>query len=332
MATIVTFGSATWDAFSELEKGDYRVIEDDKFLTKKAICFPLGSKVIIDKLNFFSGGGGTNTAATFAKQGFEVSYLGRVGNDGQGTMVLEELEEIGVDISMVVRDKERPTAFSLILPTPQGKRSILAYRGACHFMREETIPWSSIKKADWFYIAPLSGESVNLFKPLIKFAREQNIKIALNPSISQVEMIKNSDQSLLGDIDLLVLNNEEAALLTDSAINQEERMLKIILESLKGVLAITSGVRGALASDKENIFKAPIAPVTVRACTGAGDAFASGFLSGLLEKNDIEYAIRLAILNAAGCVSKVGAKEGLLKKGEAAEWPPLKIVKNKINF
>jgi len=51
--------------------------------------------------------------------------------------------------------------------------------------------------------------------------------------------------------------------------------------------------------------------------TGAGDSFASGFVSGFLQKNgDIEYAIQLAIANSTACLTKLGAKNGLLEKGE----------------
>jgi sugar/nucleoside kinase (ribokinase family) len=331
MNKIITFGSATWDAFSELEEKDYRIVESNNFLTGKGLCFSLGSKIIIDQLNFFSGGGGTNSAATFGRQGFKTAYVGKVGDDGQGEMVLEELEEMGVDISMVKKDKEKATAFSLILPTKEGQRSILAYRGACHFLGKEEVPWSKVKGADWFYLAPLSGDLINLFESIIDFAEENNIKIALNPSSQQIEIIKKK-KDILSKIDLLVLNNEEAALLANLPLGQEEEMLRVILKSLKGLLVITRGIDGSLISDKENLFKAGIIKIAVRAKTGAGDAFASGFLSGLLEKNSIEYAIRLGTVNAAGCVSRVGAKEGLIKKGEINDWPELKIIKNKINL
>jgi ribokinase len=327
MLKIITFGSATWDAFSELYNRDYKIVNDDKFLTGQGLCFPLGSKVIIDNLNFFSGGGGTNSAATFASQGFETIYVGSVGSDGQGRMILEELQNIGVDISMIKRDKEKATAFSLILPTDQGKRTILAYRGACHFMEEREIPWAKIKKADWLYLAPLSGKLINLFGPIIDFAEKYNIKIAVNPSSSQIGMIKKK-KGILRMIDLLVLNSEEAALLTGLAVGQEEKMVANIVKLLKGILVITKGDKGSLVSDKKNIFESAIVETTVRAQTGAGDAFASGFLSGLLKKNDIEYAIRLATLNAASCIAKVGAKEGLLKKGEDEGQPSVRIVKN----
>jgi len=61
--------------------------------------------------------------------------------------------------------------------------------------------------------------------------------------------------------------------------------------------------------------------------TGAGDAFGSGFLSGLLQKNDIEYAIQLATANATSCIQKIGAKNGLLKKDEWGSWPKVKVRK-----
>ena len=62
-----------------------------------------------------TGGGGTNTAATFANQGFKVSYVGKIGDDKRGKIILDELKGFKVNIDLVKKDKKRPTAYSVIL-------------------------------------------------------------------------------------------------------------------------------------------------------------------------------------------------------------------------
>ena len=90
MYDVVTFGSATWDLFLDLE--DFKVLKNDDFLTGEGLCFNLGSKVRIEEIDFFAGGGGTNTAVTFANQGLSVAYCGSVGKDFAGREIAEILE------------------------------------------------------------------------------------------------------------------------------------------------------------------------------------------------------------------------------------------------
>ena len=90
---------------------------------------------------------------------------------------------------------------------------------------------------------------------------------------------------------------------------------------------ITKGKQGSIVSDGEYIFEAGIPPVLAKEATGAGDAYGSGFLSGLLKKNSIEYAIELATANSTSCTQKIGAKNGLLEENKWGSWPKVKVNK-----
>jgi len=92
MFDIVTFGSATRDLF--VRSKNFDIFKNKKFISGEGICFNLGSKVYIEDLFFATGGGGTNTAATFAKQGLKTAYVGKVGNDPGGEAILKELKEL----------------------------------------------------------------------------------------------------------------------------------------------------------------------------------------------------------------------------------------------
>ena len=67
MFDIVTFGSATWDVF--LSTKDFKILKAKQFVSSKGICFNLGSKIKVKTIKFSFGGGGTNTAVSFANQG-----------------------------------------------------------------------------------------------------------------------------------------------------------------------------------------------------------------------------------------------------------------------
>ncbi len=325
MYDIITFGSATRDTFLRLKKENYRILEEE-FLANKALCFPLGAKIFIEDLKVASGGGGTNSACTFSNQGFKVAYWGKIGDDKRGEAVIEELKEFNVETKFIKKDKKHSTAYSVILSSPIGERTILIYRGACHFLDAQEIPTvSPVPK--WFYLAPLSGKSANVFEPLVNFAKDNKIKVVANLGNSQINLKKVILEPILKKVDILILNLEEAFLLTKIPIKKEKEIIKKLMLLTEGIVVITKGEKGSMVCDGKHVFKAGVPSVLPFEKTGAGDAFGSGFLSGFLEKNNIEYAIQLATANATACIQKIGAKNGLLKKGEWGSWPKVKVEK-----
>lgn len=330
MHDIITFGSATKDIFLKV-KG-YKLADEKKFITGKGLCFSLGSKLEIEKLFLSSGGGGTNTAATFAKQGFKTAFCGMVGDDISGREIIEELKQLGIDTQFVLTTKKALTNHSIIISSGEGlarrataegkkERTILVYRGASSLLEKNEIPWlrdgpritGTVPIAKLFYLAPLSGKLAELFEELVDFAKNNGIKIAANPGNSQLSLPRTVLKKTLAKIDILILNQEEASFFTKVPYKKEKEIFKKIDEMCSGIVIMTKGSEGVAVSDGKQIFsvRAPKSKVVDR--TGAGDSFASGFVSGFLQKNDdVEYAIQLGIANSTACLTKLGAKNGLL--------------------
>ncbi len=127
--SVVTIGSATRDVL--LRSRAIRIISDDQFSTGEAECFALGSKIEVDDIVFETGGGATNTAVGFSRLGFRVAFMGKIGHtDSRGQALLRELQHEHVTTDLVVKDRRHLTAYSAILLTPRGERTVLVYRGA----------------------------------------------------------------------------------------------------------------------------------------------------------------------------------------------------------
>ena len=138
MFDIITFGSAAWDVF--LRPKNFEIIKDKKFITGKGIGFNLGSKIDVEEIRFNSGGGGTNTAATFSKQGFKTAYCAAIGNDMAGREIIKKLKKLKVDVRFVSKKKEKLTNHSVILDSEREKdRTILVYRGASELLSNKDI-------------------------------------------------------------------------------------------------------------------------------------------------------------------------------------------------
>jgi ribokinase len=321
MLDIITFGSGTRDFY--MISPDFRVTGIKKFVRGKGLCLSLGSKIEVENILFKSGGGGTNTAATFANQGFRTAWCGMVGKDFGGQAIIQDLKKIGIDTSFILISSRKHTNYSVVLTTPGEDRTILVYRGASGEVGKRDIPWSRLK-AKWFYLAPLSGRLCAVFEDLVNFAHKNKIRVAVNPGNCQLSFPKSILKRIFKKVDVLILNQEEAALLTGVSYQKETDIFRKTNQMIKGIVIMTKGPGGAVVSDGKYIYRAPaLLGSRVADRTGAGDAFGSGFISEFIKTNNIEKSIQFATANSSSCLKIWGAKEGLLKKGEG--FPRVKV-------
>ena len=171
-------------------------------------------------------------------------------------------------------------------------------------------------KPKGLYLAPFSGILAKLTEKIVYFAKKNKIKIALNPGNSQISLASIKLKKILRKVDILFLNQEEASLLTKIPYQKEKEIFKKIDEMCPGIAVMTKGAEGVIVSDGKYLYQAKPRKIKVADRTGAGDSFASGFVSSFIKKGDIKQAIQLGIANANSCLKKIGAKNGLLKKGE----------------
>ncbi len=301
MLDVVTFGSASRDIFVETNKS----VQEKGFLTKEGIYLSLGSKIDIKDIHSFSGGGGTNSSFTFANMGFKTAYYGAVGKDYYGEEILKELKDKKIT-SFIYKDKVKKTNQSIVLNIKDKDRTILVYRGASENLKLEKLPPSKL-----IYIAPLSGKASFLFEKIIK---NTNAKVASNLGNSQLSLPRIRE--IIKKIDILILNQEEASILTKESYKNEKKIIDKIRSFYNGVFVMTKGPMGSLVIKDKKAYRAGIINKKVVDRTGAGDAFGSAFVSEYIRSNDIVKSIQLATANSASIMGKWGAKEGLLKKGD----------------
>lgn len=305
MLDIITIGSATKDIFldaKDLQKGTYLVL-------------PLGEKIELKNIRYFSGGGGVNAATTFALQGLKTGFCGVLGQDLAGQEIIDELTEKGIETSLVKVKQGQKTDVGLIFHA-KTERTILLFHGASRTMNEKNIDWQQLQNTKWLYLAPLWGQAAKLTVKLVELAEGKGIKIAVNPSLDQLAL--PGFKKILPKIDVLILNSDEASFLTKIAYLQKP-VFKKISSLTKSIIVITKGKQGATAFDQRLFYEVPAPPVKVADATGAGDSFGSGFVAGLIQKKNVEESLKLAMTNAIGNIQVFGANQGLLEKGQEVE-------------
>ncbi|MEK9194616.1 MAG: carbohydrate kinase family protein [Patescibacteria group bacterium] len=316
MFDVITIGTATRDVF--LTSKLFKVLKDPAHLKKigfptgEAECFALGSKLELEKPVFTIGGGAANAAVTFKRQGFGTAAVIKIGDDGAGADILKILKEEKVQV-FPITDKKLGTAYSTILLTPDGERTILVYRGASEKISRSEITASKLKAAS-AYIVPGHIDFATV-EWLVTTLKKNGALVAMNPSKFYIEMGPHKLKPILENLDIVILNREEAAYLTGIDYSKTRKIFKKFDEMINGIAIMTDGGRGAYASDGKYIYRAGIfKEKKLVDRTGAGDAFGSGFVAGLMQKKDIHYALRLASANATSVVEDVGAQEGILEK------------------
>jgi len=315
---IITIGTATRDVFFRSPK--FKVLRDPEYLKKlgfvtgEAECFALGSKISVEAPVFTFGGGAVNAAIAFARQGFKTGAVVKVGADESGDALLAHLKHERIT-AFAARDKKIGTAYSAVLLTGGGERTVLHYRGASEDLARRDIPWRALS-ARWAYIVP-GAIPFPLMRELVMFLKKRGVSVAMNPSGHYLAMGAEKLKPLLAFLDVVIVNREEATLLTGVDFAKERKVFKRFDDLVPGLAVVTDGPRGALVSDGRYLYTAEtFKEKKLVDRTGAGDAFGAGFVAGLMEKRDIHYALRLAAANATAVVERIGAHVGALTKKE----------------
>lgn len=320
MYDIITIGAATRDVFLLSDK--FTFIHSKQFETGVGECVSFGTKIDLDKIVFTTGGGATNTAATFSNLGYLTATVCRLGDDIAGRDVLADLRAHKIKTLLVQRVLGGATAYSTLLTAPNGERTALVIRGVSSSFLEKTFTWSKMK-AHVVYLTSLGGNFA-LSKKIIEQMKKAGSFIAWNPGRGELQKGFKAFRSVLSLVDVFIVNREEAELLTKQS---ELKTMFNYLSRTNGISLITDGEKGAYAEKQKTIWFANTTGVRSISRTGAGDSFGSAFIAGFLKFDNIKKALAVGMINAESVIQKIGAKAGIIKT-----WPSEKqIAKVKIN-
>ncbi len=282
-------------------------------LVVRAPRFPQpGETISGDDLQIIPGGKGANQAVAAARQGASVAMTGRVGRDGFGDFLLDNLKNNRVDISNIERDDASGTA--IIIVDESGQNSIVLSPGANGKVGSQDVDSAPDAK-----ILLLQFEIP--MKTVLHAAMRYKAKgttVILNPAPA-----RQIPDELLAAVDILVPNESELALLTNLQVTDiksaEFAAHKILKRGVKTVI-VTMGSNGALIVTDTQVTHVDAFKVDVVDTTAAGDAFIGGFASAVLRGLDLENAVRYANACGALAATKFGAQPSLPTKEEVEKF------------
>jgi ribokinase len=266
------------------------------------------------RIEFGYGGSAANVAAWAAvarsPAGAPPVLAGRVGADERGRAADAELRAAGVDTRLAV-DPERPTGTCVVLVGPDGERSMVPDPGANDRLAERDLPDELLVEGAHLHLTGYSlvrEGSRPAARSAIARARERGMSVSVDPSSAALLSPAFLDE--LAGVGLLLPNAEEAAVLSGEA--DAERAALALAERVPEVV-VTLGAGGALWTDGSSVCRVPAATDvagTPLDTTGAGDAFAAGFLVARLSGAGPEDALGAGCRLAAVAVRTPGARPG----------------------
>ncbi len=280
-----------------------------------------GEEVWIHKLERHAGGSASNLAVGIARLGLGSGFIGRVGADSFGRFLIDEFRKEKVDISQLQIDKEVGTGLIFIALTKNGERTMYGFRGANVNLSPGEINMDYVKDVDALHISGytlLAEPQKKAALETLKVAKKAGSFVSLDVGILAAMEAADRVRSILRSIDLLFLNEFEAVRL--ARVRNPEKAAESILKSGVKTVALKQGGKGCfILSEKERI-RCPAFRVNVVDTTGAGDAFAAGFLVGMIEKLELEEVARFANAVGALSVTKIGARSALPTKREVEKF------------
>ena len=313
---ILAIGKGTQDVFLKSDEFD-----PHREGTHMFTHLPLGLKMEVEDVEFCTGGNATNVAVTFARQGLDSGYLWGLGEDPASQSILKDLDDEGVDTSHVVQDPTYQSGYSVIMIATNGERTILNHRGRA-FGRSgrHNFDLEDIKRYDWVYPTSLGDGGLPHLREIVDVAEKYNVKVMLNPAGPELAE-REKLIALLEGVEVLCTNKEEMQMLVSGETSEE-----LALHALHyvPVAIVSDGPNGVVATDGKTLVRAGMyedVPVVDR--TGAGDAFASGFLSQWAQGKSLKESVLFASANSTSVVTKIGAKAGILRKGVTLHEMPI---------
>ncbi len=282
--------------------------------------FPINESVLhidsypIDKIVPVIGGSGTNVSTIIARLGYRVALMAHIGRDILGDMIINHCKETGIDVDSMILDPDADTPLSIGLVKEDGERTFIVSKSSGTFRLSLTdIDFSRFKGAKLLtissiFINPLLDDKA--LTAIFNAAKENNLIICADIMKSRDGKSLDDIRNSLSYIDYFFPNYEEAAWLTEK--KDIDDISDILLSCGIKTVVIKNGKKGCFIKTKVNSYTIPTYDKARRADTiGAGDNFAAGFITALLDGDPLDLCGRFANATASVSVERAGATSGV---------------------
>ena len=271
-----------------------------------------GKLMLVDHLELHGGGCASSTGVGLAKIGIKTAVIGKVGNDGFGDYMISHLRRSGVDCSGVVIDDVAATSATMVLVHGDGERSFIHYIGANATLTEADVNFDVVKLSKILHVAGsflMPGFDGEPTARVLKKAKQLGVTTSLDTAWDSRGNWMKLLEPCLQYLDYAVPSIEEARMVTGKYDPAD--VARVLMDKGVGTVALKMGDQGCYIKSKDTELRIPIYRVDAIDALGAWDAFAAGFLAGLVNGWDLERTGKFANATGAFCVTALGATTGI---------------------
>jgi sugar/nucleoside kinase (ribokinase family) len=282
-------------------------------------------KINADRLEIHAGGVTANNLTQVARLGTKAGWLGLIGDDDNGRIIVKEFETDGMDCSGIEVVKGEHSSLTWIPVDAAGERCIYMFpniTGKISPYQVNTRFAPHIRDAKHFHTEASQLPLVPV-REAMKVAREAGVRVVFDldvaPSFFE-EANLGSATALAESLRLVdVLKPCKAAARELTGQKDFEKIAADVLTLGPTLVAVTMGAEGCLIASKQKMVHVPAFKVEVVDTTGAGDAFMGGLSFALLQGWELERVGLFANACAALCCTRVGAR-AMAKYDEVAAF------------
>ena len=280
-----------------------------------------GEVELTGQIAFFPGGNALNTAVALKRLGEQVSFVGSVGEDWLGNLLLDQLGKIGLNLDGVRREPGGATPASIMFRVHGEDRRFIHGLGVATGFKGEHLPLELVPEHGVLMVGgylKLRSWNDAALATTLRHARQRHCTVVLNVCIAHEEKIDtNRCLRLLPDVGVFVLNEDEAGVLTGES--DPAAQASALRHAGANRVVITRGGKGLFADDGSIVVRMGVFSVPLVDPSGCGDCFTAGLIAGLLRRWDwvrtLSFASAVGALGATalGCTSGVPAFEEVEK-------------------
>lgn len=270
-----------------------------------------GEEVGIIDVKKAPGGSAANTIVALARLGVDVGFVGIVGNDEEGEIILEEFRKEGVETKL--RKEEGYTGAAIAFVDARGERALYILPGVNDLLCIEDlgVDMEFVNHAKFLHMSSfVNKEQLEMQCELAKRIYSTETKLSFCPGMLCFNYKLKDLGELIERSEVVFLSLKELKFLTKEV--NYERGAEVLLNIGAKIVCVTLGERGCYVANSTGESHLIDAYQTdVVDTTGAGDAFAAGFLFGLLREKGIYESGKMGNLVASFCIREYGCRKGL---------------------
>jgi ribokinase len=262
----------------------------------------------VKSLEVHPGGSAANTIVGLSRLNVSTGFIGKVGNDNEGKILMEDFKNERVDTSGIIKSEGR-SGNAMIFVDDDGHRAILVDPGVNDTINYDEINLNALNSARLIHLTSfICKNGLASFESQKKIIKELDLEVSFDPGLIYVERSFKELEEILKRTTIFMPNKTEIELLM--GIDYRDACHELI-ETGCEIVVVKMGEKGCYITNGKEEYNVKAIPTNAVDTTGAGDAFNAGFIYGFIRGKSLEECGKIGNFVASRNIQSVGARAGL---------------------